>query len=332
MKEVKMMIGGGVDTDGLTATAAHVRAGDTFISGGNDEAQTGTLTDRSKIEGLSVPDLEAPLFAPDAIKTLKDSNGNMRVMFAPPSGDYPGGENGAYVGALPSEIGVTADRIANGKTAAGVAGTYGNDATAEATDIKAGMIAYNANGKVSGSQTDYGNISKTLAAGESYDINEGFYGKGKVTAKDMASQAAAAVSTFGITAAKVAKGQTIAGVAGSFYGNKKCIYAFAARGFGMSSSDYETHEEMSFTMPSAGTVFYGGGNAGYDHTSKCQILVNGTVKDSRDTDRNGDWWSGWRGTMFNKSLAVNKGDVIKVICEQSAGTHGMSCIQAVCVY
>ena len=42
MKEVRMMIGGGTDTDGLTAMAAHVRAGDVFLGAGSDESQIGT--------------------------------------------------------------------------------------------------------------------------------------------------------------------------------------------------------------------------------------------------------------------------------------------------
>lgn len=100
----------------------------------------------------------------------------------------------------------------------------------------------------------------------------------------------------------------------------------------MSTSQYETYSEESFTMPENGTVYYGGASCGYRiNSSKCQILKNGKVMDSRDFDGQ-SWYNGWRGTMFNQSFAANKGDVIKVVCEQSSGAHGMSCIQAVIVY
>ena len=404
MKEVRMMIGGGTGTDSLTAMAAHVRAGDTFLGAGSDESQIGTLIDRSIISGLSIPSLNAPLFIPDAIEITEDNQGTKKIMLAPPTGDYPGGKNGAYIGVKPEDIGVTADKVAVGETAAGVKGTYGSDASVEPENMKAGITAYGAKGKISGNQTDYGNVTKTLSAGESYDINQGFYGKGKIVAKDLASQTAGNLESgkmlagqygysngqkvsgsivsykdyayakglgggndgteywafngapagyyynsgndwapelrlakskvreaLNISADNVRKGAVVGEITGTWYGSKDGIHAFAARGFGISSSQYETYSEESFTMPENGTVFYGGANAGYYHVSKCQILKNGVVIDHRDTSTS-DWYSGWRGTMFNKSFSANKGDVIKVVCEQSSGTHGMSCIQAIMVY
>ncbi len=203
MKELKMMIGGGADTDGLTAVAAHVREGDTFLSNGSDEIQTGTLIDRSKINGMSIPSLKLPLFAPEAVKILPDSNGDTRVMLEPPSGDYPGGTKGAYIGVLPGDIGVTAEKVASGQTAAGVKGTYGSDGTVTASDMKAGVIGYGSAGKVTGKQTDYGNLAKTLEAGETMALNEGFYGKSKITAKDLSSQTPGNLESW-----KMMQGQT----------------------------------------------------------------------------------------------------------------------------
>ena len=468
MKEVRMMIGGGTDTNSLTAMAAHVRAGDVFLGAGSDESQIGTLIDRSIITELSIPSLNAPLFAPDAIEITEDNQGTKKVMLAPPTGDYPGGKNGAYIGVKPEDIGVTADKVAVGETAAGVKGTYGSDASVEPENMKAGITAYGAKGKISGNQTDYGNVAKTLSAGESYDINQGFYGKGKIVAKDLASQTAGnlepgkmlagqygysngqkvsgnqtdygnvaktlsagesydinqgfygkgkivakdlASQTAGnlepgkmlagqygysngqkisgsivsykdyayakglgggndgteywafngapagyyynsgndwapelrlakskvrealnISAENIRKGAVVGEITGTWYGGKDGIHAFAARGFGMSSSQYETYSEESFTMPEDGTVYYGGASCGYHiNSSKCRILKNGTVIADRDFDGN-TYYNGWRGTMFNKSFSANKGDVIKVVCEQSSGTHGMSCIQAIMVY
>ena len=224
MKEALMMMGGMTDTDDLTAIAAHVLEGETFLSAGSDDPQTGAM-----------PDCGASQYAASM-------------------------------------------------------GEEGDDYAFEG-----------------------------FPEGWYHDNTKARLYKGTVR------------EYLGITAAKIAKGQTIAGVAGSWYGNKAMISAFAVRGFDGSSSDYQTYEEDSFTMPADGMVYYGGANAGYKHISKCQILKNGTVVNSRDTSAS-EWYSGWRGTMFNQSFSARKGDVIKVICEQSSGTHGMSCIQAVIVY
>ena len=216
MKEALMMMGGGVMTDDLTAQAAHVRAGDTFYGAGSDDEQTGTLVDRSIPVGIIVPGAgDAALHTADAVRVEEASDGVVRVMLAPPVGDYPGGESGAYVGTLPSALGVTTDKIASGQTAAGVEGTYDADGTASESDMKAGIVAYSKGVRITGKQTDYGNVAKTLNAGESYNINEGFYGSGKISAASLASQQSAVVNVFGITANKVLEGNTIAGVAGT---------------------------------------------------------------------------------------------------------------------
>ncbi len=101
MKEALMMMGGGVMTDDLTAQAAHVRAGDTFYGAGSDDEQTGTLVDRSIATELTVPEREScAMHEADEAYAGKASDGTVRVMLAPPVGDYPGGGTGAYVGAL----------------------------------------------------------------------------------------------------------------------------------------------------------------------------------------------------------------------------------------
>lgn len=338
MKEALMMMGGGVMTDDLTAQAAHVRAGDTFYGAGSDDEQTGTLVDRSIPVGIIVPGAgDAALHTADAVRVEEASDGVVRVMLAPPVGDYPGGESGAYVGALPSALGVTAGKIASGQTAAGVDGTYDADGTASESDMKAGIVAYSKGVRVTGKQTDYGNINQTLAAGKSYTIKEGFYGAGKIAAQDMASQKAAAVSAFGITAAKVANGQTIAGVAGTYKGTAYSFGSYSCYSARSSSHSYDDqHYDESFTMPRNGIVYYSGFSSLLHHAESssntpiyCRIYKNGTIVDSRDIVKSDTWI--WRGTMVNKSFTANKGDVIR-IQTQATGCDALAVLFAVCVY
>ena len=403
---LKMMGGGdSVDYDSLTATAADVPEGLSFIGSGSDEEQTGTLPNMENAHGAPgrASDPTVPVHTAVSVRTERDTYGNARIMLAPPKGKYSGSER-SFVGCYPIDLGISAEKIANGHTIAGVTGSYGSDSTVAAKDIRNGRVAYGTGGRIVGSASDFGKIVRTIGAGESVTLSEGFYGESKVTAKDLASQtpgnlepgkmlagqygysngqkvSGSIVSykdyayakglgsgndgteywafngapagcyynsgndwapelrlakskvreALNISAENIRKGVVVGGITGTWYGNKKTIAAIAARGFGVSSSQYETYSEESFTMPENGTVFYGGANAGYYHVSKCQILKNGVVIDHRDTSTS-DYSLGWRGTMFNKSFSANKGDVIKVVCEQSSGTHGMSCIQAMMVY
>lgn len=187
---------------------------------------------------------------------------------------------------LRSALGIVASVIKNGTTIAGLSGTYGADATAEAGHILSGKSAYGKNGKVTGSMA--------------------------------------------LTAGKIKKGETLAGITGTWYGNKKCIKAFAVRGFGASSGDYEPSDSESFTMPANGTVYYGGASCFYNGsgTGTLRIYKNGSAVDNRDGSGGYDW----RGTMFNKSFSANAGDVITVEATASSGAATMCCIQAVIVY
>lgn len=136
---------------------------------------------------------------------------------------------------------------------------------------------------------------------------------------------------LGVSAGSIAKGKTIAGIAGNFYGNKAAISAEAARGFGADQRD-DGYEE-SFTLPAAGIVYYGGFSACYrgysGNNTICEIWKNNSVVDARNID---SWNWNWRGTMFNKSFTANAGDKITVKAYARNGVHVMSCIQAVIVY
>lgn len=113
---------------------------------------------------------------------------------------------------------------------------------------------------------------------------------------------------------------------------KKAISAMAARGFGTSSSSWETSEENSFTMPRDGTVYYGGMSACYNGSGNvvCEISKNGTVVDSRNINASNRY--NWRGTMWNRSFSAKKGETIKVKAECTSGSHAISGIQAVIIY
>lgn len=110
---------------------------------------------------------------------------------------------------------------------------------------------------------------------------------------------------------------------------KAMISAFSARGF--SSGGYSGSEEKTFTMPRDGTVYYGGCTASYgSRNTICEIYKNGSVVDSRNIDNSNNY--AYRATMFDKSFKAREGDVIKVKADCRAGTHAMSCMQAVIIY
>jgi hypothetical protein len=115
-------------------------------------------------------------------------------------------------------------------------------------------------------------------------------------------------------------------VTGTWYGNKKTIGACAWCGRGL--GDPNPSETQSFTMPDSGTVYYGGMSSGYyGGSGNCRIYKNNSVVDNRDL---GTYLV--RGSMFNKSFAANKGDVIKVEATATSGDATVTCIQAVIVY
>lgn len=494
---LKMMPGGDtIDYDALTATTADVPEGLTFIGDGSEEEQTGTLENRENMHGApgySSSNPNVPIHQSVRVATTTDTNGDTQIAVVPPRGKYPGNTN-AYVGIYPAEVGIEAEKIANGETVGGITGSFGADATAAGTDVRDGKVYYDKNGRQIGSAGDYAAAAATLKCGEVHNIQKGFHQAGKVTAASLSSQtqpksgdAAAAAAqilegygawsngayrdgsmpdkgnvaasnctvdtaseqlryvvpetgrytagnylsrTFaqirtalGIVASVIKNGTTIAGLKGTYggdataaagdirksktaygkdgkitgtlaekaaatfyaktsdqtiakdtilngvqtfkkitqsnisaanirkgvriavnngdsdifaatgtwYGNKKCINAMAYRGFALNSSDYEPSESASFTMPEAGTVYYGGVAIRYNGSGNglCRIKKNGTVVDNRDLT--GTNYIA-RTTMVDKSFAAAAGDVITVECTAESGTATLTMIQAVIVY
>jgi hypothetical protein len=232
----------------------------------------------------------------------------------------------------------SAGRIAN------VTGTYTTPSSGQNPVVAGAMLQgysgfVNGGGEVKGTivnrgQFQYGNMAE---AGDYYafnDLPEGAYFK---NGADWAPEARCSKDNvrnyLGVSAEKIAKGQSIAGIWGTWYGNKATI--------GVSAYDMDAHHndkyfEQSFTMPASGTVYYGGCSGGryfnLNANATCAIYKNGSVMDDRNIS-NGNY--PFRGTMLNKSFSANAGDVIKVVasCEQgSSANFIMSSIQAVIVY
>ncbi|MDO5391043.1 MAG: hypothetical protein Q4F24_08170 [Eubacteriales bacterium] len=189
MMEIPMMSGGdAVDYDRLTASTRHVRAGDIFLGTGSEEEQVGDLPDMSNPNGSAcLKDTEIPVHYPDDIRVAMDSNGENKIAFSPPRGDYPGGTD-AYIGILPKDIGIDPSIIANGHSICEVMGDYGRDGDAMAGDIREGVVGYNKDGRVPGGARDYGNVNMTIQAGSKYEIGSGFHENICITASDLASQ------------------------------------------------------------------------------------------------------------------------------------------------
>ena len=188
---LRMMPGGDtIDYDALTATAADVPEGLTFIGDGSEEEQTGTLENRENMHGapgFSPSQPNIPVHQSVRVATTTDTNGDKQIAVAPPRGKYPGNGN-AYVGVYPAEIGIEPSVIANGEEIGGVTGTFGSDSTATGQDVREGKVYYDKNGRQIGSAGDYAAAAATLKCGEAHNIEKGFHQAGKVTAASLSSQ------------------------------------------------------------------------------------------------------------------------------------------------
>ena len=206
---LRMMPGGDtIDYDALTATAADVPEGLTFIGDGSEEEQPGTLENRENLHGApgfspSWPDV--PVHQSVRVIATTDTNGDKQIAVAPPRGKYPGNWN-AYVGIYPAEIGIEPGVIANGEKVGGVTGTFGNDSTATGADVRDGKVYYDKNGRQIGSAGDYAAAAATLKCGEVYNIQKGFHQAGKVTAASLSSQTQPKEGDAAAAAAQILEG------------------------------------------------------------------------------------------------------------------------------
>ena len=187
--------GGDIDIDQLTAGAGTVVEGLTFYGAGSDEMQTGEMSDIPAVdEAHDVQVLEGS----DTVKVCISRGAHRH------NGETGYPEVNFPLSLLIELIGLTAEIIANGRHIAGVTGTYGADGTLQADKMVAGLIGYGPDGRVVGSAADRGSVYKTLAAGDVYEIVQGFFGSGKITAKDLASQTAGTAAAAQILAGYIA--------------------------------------------------------------------------------------------------------------------------------
>ncbi len=271
-----------------------------------------------------------------------------------------GSDDEAVTGTMPNN-GNVSKQLSAGETYTVPNGYHGGSGTVKAKDLASqtsgsldsarmvsGQNGYANGRKISGSMVDRGAYTWAGRGGhgaggmgegvengtEYYAFNnapDGWYhNQGDEWSPELRLERSKVRSYLGISADKIRKGASIAGISGSWYGDKACISACAWKIYNASSQN--EYEENSYTMPASGTVYYGGMAAGYGSSPvvRCEIWKNGVLMDSRNINK-GDYAA--RNTMVNKSFAANAGDVIKVVAaattSQAAAT---SSIQAVIVY
>ena len=167
------------DVTNVTATAAHVLAGDVFVNSSGDEV-TGTMNNRGAVS-----------------KTLDASTGNQS--YTVPSGFHNGSgtvtivleEKSATPTTSSQNITPTSGKVLSKVTVAAIPSNFGDtsDATAVAGDILAGKIAYGYNSqtgaavKLTGSMANNGAISGTIdgLTTTSYSVSAGYTSGGTVS-------------------------------------------------------------------------------------------------------------------------------------------------------
>lgn len=213
-----------------------------------------------------------------------------------------------------------------------------SDATATAEHILVNKKAYN-NGQLINGQIP--NITDSCEKAKSVVLSNGRLcmrmSKGahlvSTTAgyPEVYAAQADAAKALGLTAEKLKRGQTVAGIAGTGVQRVKSMGDNVAYGFG-NTDEYGNYDE-SFTVPAKGTVYYSGFAASYNEISTviCEIYKNGALVDSRNIDANNKY--NYRGTMLNKSFSVAAGDVIRIRLQHSNTRYGSCAIMhAVIVY
>lgn len=319
MAECLLLNGGGNGnmSDEVTATKAQVLKGYTAItSDSDDEPEEGTIPTK-------------------AATTYNTSSSDQTI----PAGQYTGGAqtikavttSNIDAGNIKKGVVVKVGDADNAGRIKNVTGTYttvsSGQSAVTAAALRKGYSGFaNGGGEIKGSMAE-----KAAATYYATTSNQTIAANQYLTGVQTISR----LSQTNLSAGNVRKGVSIYinngnanvfSATGNWYGNKKTIAACAYCGRGL--GDPNPSETQSFTMPDSGTVYYGGMSSGYyGGSGNCRIYKNNSVVDNRDL---GTYYV--RGSMFNKSFAANKGDVIKVEATATSGDATVTCIQAVIVY
>lgn len=219
--------GGSATSDDCTATKAQVLEGYKAVtSDSDDEAEEGTMPNRGNQQ-----------------KATSVTTGNNNMYFRTPAGYYSatGSEEAdkpevyAPYSDVASKGGVTAAKILAGQSALGISGTATSDANAAASDMASGKSGYVKGRKVNGNLTVFG-AGPTKAASHwsgggnvYFGIQRGIYNT-LAPGDDNYAQVYRTASELGITAGKIAQGQSICGVNGNYTNDATAVAADIAPG------------------------------------------------------------------------------------------------------
>lgn len=118
-------------------------------------------------------------------------------------------------------IGLTAGVLKSGTTVGGVRGTYTSDANAGSRDLRSGKTAYVNGTKISGGLVDLGYEPEGSSCGMYADRLYSYFGDSSssyIIARAVNIPQSKVASAIGLTAEKIASGNTILGIAGTYKG------------------------------------------------------------------------------------------------------------------
>lgn len=205
--------GGSATSDDCTATKAQVLEGYKAVtSDSDDEAEEGIMPNRGNQQ-----------------KATSVTTGNNNMYFRTPAGYYSttGSEESdkpevyAPYADVAAKGGVTSAKLLAGQSALGVNGEATNDANAGASDIASGKSGYVKGKKVTGNLSVFGAGPTKAPAGWNdsdkvyFSISRGIYNT-RATGDPNYAQVYRLKSDLGITAGKIAQGQSICGTSGNY--------------------------------------------------------------------------------------------------------------------
>ena len=217
--------GGGVGSDELTATAANVLEETTYVGADtDDELAEGTMQHLSNRATIThTTENATKVIEGDAAFTSTNSDGTARAeiryngtegfitpntLFAVPQGD------------MATAGGLTAEKLLQGQSAFGIAGTATSDATGTASQLLSGRILYGKGSKITGTMGDYSGktstsnyVSSTFRSATSGYVfaspgSTGYYTTGSYLR----------IPASNLSAANIKKGVSIMGIIGTWSG------------------------------------------------------------------------------------------------------------------